>query len=221
MAHEIGTPLAAIMGFSGILSEELSGDSEKSDYLRRITDESRRIDRIVRGLLDYARPRGIEAEDVEVAGLLDKVVELLGAQGVLKNLQVSVRVEPGLPAVHADPYQLEQLLINLVMNARDAMPGGGALSLTGSKRGGEVAIEVADTGHGIAPEHLHLIFDPFFTTKEPGKGTGLGLAIAARIAESCGGKLTAESELGKGSRFTLTLPARELARPSDQSGRSD
>lgn len=212
MAHEIGTPLAAIMGYAGILSDELAHDPEKSDYLRRITEESKRIDRIVRGLLDYARPRGVQAEEVELRQLLEKVVELLGAQGVLKSLEVSVEAEPGLAAVHADPYQLEQLLINLIMNAKDAMPGGGELRLTGRGNAGEVILEVADTGHGIRPEHLPLVFDPFFTTKEPGKGTGLGLAIAARIAESCGGRLSVESELGKGSRFTLALPT---AKPID------
>ena len=210
MAHEIGTPLAAIMGYSGILAEELSEDPEKSDYLRRITEESHRIDRIVRGLLDYARPRGVQAEEVEVLPLLEKVVELLAAQGVLKFLQVSVEVEPALPRLHADPYQLEQLLINLIMNARDAMPKGGELHLKAKSAGADLMIEVADTGHGMPQEHLHRVFDPFFTTKEPGKGTGLGLAIAARIAESCGGRLTVQSDLGKGSRFTLILPIGQI-----------
>lgn len=210
MAHEIGTPLAAIMGYTGILADELAADPEKSDYLRRIGDESQRIDRIVRGLLDYARPKGVRCEEVEVRALLEKVVELLGAQGVLKLLEVSVETEPGLPSLHADPHQLEQLLINLIMNARDAMPQGGELRLKGRRVSADVLIEVADTGHGMPPEHLRLVFDPFFTTKEPGRGTGLGLAIAARIAESCGGKLSVESELGKGSRFTLALPAGQL-----------
>lgn len=207
MAHEIGTPLAAIMGYSGILAEELASDPERSDYLRRIEEESRRIDRIVRGLLDYARPKEAQSEEVEVLPLLEKVVELLGAQGVLKHLDVTVEVQPGTPSVHADPYQLEQLLINLIMNARDAMPKGGELRLKGRSEGDGVVVEVADTGHGVSPEHLQLVFEPFFTTKEPGKGTGLGLAIAARIAESCGGRLAVQSDVGKGSRFTLTLPA--------------
>ncbi|QWV95714.1 HAMP domain-containing protein [Geomonas oryzisoli] len=207
MAHEIGTPLAAIMGYSAILAEELTGDPEKSDYLRRIDEESRRIDRIVRGLLDYARPKRVHWEEVEIRALLEKVVELLADQGVLKHLEVSIEVEPGLATVHADPHQLEQLLINLIVNARDAMPKGGKLWLKGNRSGTEVVIEVVDNGEGMPPELLSKVFDPFFTTKEPGKGTGLGLAIAARIAESCGGRLDVQSELGKGSRFTLTLPA--------------
>jgi len=207
MAHEIGTPLAAIMGYTGILADELAADAEKADYLRRIAEESQRIDRIVRGLLDYARPKGVQREKVEVLPLLEKVVELLKAQGALKLLEVSVEVEPTLPILQADPHQLEQLLINLIMNAKDAMPLGGKLQLTGSRSGTDVVIQVIDSGHGMPPEHLPLVFDPFFTTKEPGRGTGLGLAIAARIAESCGGRLTVQSELGKGSRFTMKLPA--------------
>ena len=207
MAHEIGTPLAAIMGYTGILAEELTADAEKSDYLRRIAEESQRIDRIVRGLLDYARPKGVQREEVAVLPLLEKVVELLEAQGALKLLEVLVEVDPALPALHADPHQLEQLLINLIMNAKDAMPLGGKLQLKGSRAGKDVVIEVIDSGHGMPPEHIPLVFDPFFTTKEPGRGTGLGLAIAARIADSCGGRLTVESEVGKGSRFTMRLPA--------------
>ena len=208
MAHEVGTPLAAIMGYTGILSEELEGDAEKSDYLRRIAEESRRIDRIVRGLLDYARPREAACEEVALLPLIEKTVELLGAQGVLKLLEVTVQAEENLGPLHVDPHQLEQLLINLIMNARDAMPGGGELKLTGRREGDEVLLEVIDNGEGMSPEQLPLVFEPFFTTKEPGKGTGLGLAIAARIADSCGGRITAQSELGKGSRFVLKLPIR-------------
>ncbi|MBJ6727432.1 sensor histidine kinase [Geomesophilobacter sediminis] len=207
MAHEIGTPLAAIMGYTELLADDLAGDAEKSDYLRRITAESSRIDRIVRGLLDYARPRQSVAEAVELLPLMEKTVELLDAQGVLKRLDVLIEAEPELPTVQADPYQLEQLLINLIMNARDAMPDGGDLQLKGRREGDEVLLEVIDSGAGISAEKLPLVFDPFFTTKEPGKGTGLGLAIAARIADSCGGRITVESQVGKGSRFVVRLPA--------------
>ena len=206
MAHEIGTPLAAIMGYTGILSEELADDPEKSDYLRRIAEESQRIDRIVRGLLDYARPKGAVHEKMELLPLLEKTLELLGTQGVLKLLSVSLEVEPDLPQLNADPHLLEQLLLNLIMNARDAMPRGGELKLKGSREGGDILLEVIDNGAGMAPEQLPLVFDPFFTTKEPGKGTGLGLAIAARIADSCGGRITVQSELGQGSRFVVRFP---------------
>ena len=206
MAHEIGTPLAAIIGYTGILSQELAKDAENSDYLRRIEVESRRIDRIVRGLLDYARPRLKTREQVELAALMEKTLELLASQGALRLLSCKIETEPELPPVQADAHQLEQLLINLIMNAKDAMPTGGELRLEGRREGHEVLIEVIDNGEGMPPERLSLVFDPFFTTKEPGKGTGLGLAIAARIADSLGGSITVESELGKGSRFVVRMP---------------
>ena len=208
MAHEIGTPLAAIMGYTGILAEELAGDPEKSDYLRRIAEESRRIDRIVRGLLDYARPKEAVQQEMQLRPLMEKTVELIGAQGALKLLSVSLEVEDDLPPLHADPHQLEQLLLNLIMNARDAMPRGGELRLKGSREGDDILLEVIDNGEGMTPEQVPRVFDPFFTTKEPGKGTGLGLAVAARIADSCGGRLSVQSELGRGSRFVLKIPVK-------------
>ena len=211
-AHEIGTPLAAIMGYTGILSEELSANPEHADYLSRIEAESRRIDRIVRGLLDYARPRAYVRELVDLPALMAKTLELLMSQGALKLIRCTLQAEPGLPKLHADPHQLEQLLINLIMNARDAMPGGGELLLAGKSEGEELLIEVVDNGDGMPPEHLSRVFDPFFTTKDPGKGTGLGLAIAARIADSCGGRISVESELGRGSRFTVRMPAESTAK---------
>jgi signal transduction histidine kinase len=206
MAHEIGTPLAAIIGYTGILSQELAQDAETADYLRRIEVESRRIDRIVRGLLDYARPKHKTREEVQLPPLMEKTLELLTIQGALRLLNCKIETEPGVPPVQGDADQLEQLLINLIMNAKDAMPTGGELRLVARREGDEVLIEVIDNGEGISPERLPLIFDPFFTTKEPGKGTGLGLAIAARIADTLGGKITVESELGKGSRFVVRMP---------------
>jgi two-component system, NtrC family, sensor kinase len=206
MAHEIGTPLAAIMGYTGILADELAEDPEKADYLRRIAAESSRIDRIVRGLLDYARPKPVLQEEVALRQLIEQTVELLQAQGALKLLRVTVKVQEGLPLLSADPHQLQQLLINLILNARDAMPEGGDLWIRGQREGDQLLLEVIDNGQGMPPEQLSRVFDPFFTTKEPGKGTGLGLAIVARIAESCGGKISVQSEVGKGSRFVVRLP---------------
>jgi signal transduction histidine kinase len=149
---------------------------------------------------------------VDLPALLEKTVELLGTQGVLKFLSVTIEVEKDLPQLNADPHQLEQLLLNLIVNARDAMPGGGELRLKAGREGDDILIEVIDNGEGMTPEQLPLVFDPFFTTKEPGTGTGLGLAISARIADSCGGRLTVQSELGKGSRFMLRIPV-ELVKP--------
>ena len=132
MAHEIGTPLASIMGYVEILKEELSGDTERSDYIRRIGDASVRIDRIVRGLLDYARPTPLMNEEVDVAELLDNTIRLLDEQGVFKRITAQVDCEAGLPHLHVDPHQLQQVLINLMINARDAMPDGGKVTLAAS-----------------------------------------------------------------------------------------
>ena len=212
MAHEIGTPLAAIMGYTGILSEELAQDPEKADYLRRIAEESARMDRIVRGLLDYARPSRAVNEQVEAGPLLRATLDLLSGQGAFKSITTSLAIDDALPTVYADPHQLQQALINLLINARDAMPTGGRLGIRavlepGAPGGGSFArVEISDSGEGIAPENLAHIFDPFFTTKEPGKGTGLGLAIASRIIESFGGRITVESGQGEGSTFIVRLP---------------
>src|SRR5207302_7345593 len=125
----------------------------------------------------------------------------LDAAGVKIDLSLS----PRLPEVMADVGQLRQLLLNLVRNAREAMPGGGSIRLATSVRDGSVLLEVRDSGPGIAPERLQRIFDPFFTTKE--RGTGLGLALSQEIAQEHGGQLTCESQVGAGTTFTLRLPA--------------
>lgn len=129
MAHEVGTPLAAIIGYAGILKDELQDDPDKADYLRRIEAEAARIDRIVRGLLDYARPTKANFEPVDIACLVSDTVDLLQGQGVIKHLALSLILPEGMPLVSLDPHQLQQVLINLVINARDAMPAGGSLEI--------------------------------------------------------------------------------------------
>ena len=214
MAHEIGTPLAAIMGYAGILHEELGSDAEKADYLRRIEDDCARIDRMVRSLLDYARPAPARNEPVELARLVAASAELLAGQGVFKRVDLVLDLGEDLPPVTADRHQLQQALINLMINARDAMPSGGrlVLRLTRESAGSDSArqwlrLEVTDSGEGIAPELLPKVFEPFFTTKQPGKGTGLGLAIVARVIEACGGRIDVTSVEGEGTTFTVLLPA--------------
>ncbi len=129
-AHEIGTPLAAIMGYAGILREELQDDSEKSDYLSRIEAEAGRIDRIIRSLLDYARPSRRDWEDVEIVDVLQNTIEMLDGQGVLKNVSVSLSAGGPVPLLTADRQELQQVFTNLIINARDAMPNGGTLTIS-------------------------------------------------------------------------------------------
>jgi len=207
MAHEIGTPLAGIIGYSGILAEELAEDGEKSDYLRRITADAGRIDRLVKDLLNYARPVKPEIERIDVQEFLEDLFAMLERQGLFKRFVPQLTIAADLPTLYLDRHQLLQVLMNLVMNARDAMPDGGTLAIAACAGDAEsVLLEVADSGTGILPEHMENIFEPFFTTKEPGKGTGLGLAISARLIESFGGRIEVESQPGKGARFRVRLP---------------
>lgn len=222
MAHEIGTPLASIMGYAELLDSEQLDSASVQDFARRISEESARIDRIVRGLQDYARPRLLAAVACDVPELLSETIELLNQQGVFKSVQVASQTGSGLDQALADPHQLQQVLVNLMLNARDAMGEGGRLQLYADNcppppfmsAGRSLRIDVVDNGSGIDETSLQQIFDPFFTTKEPGKGTGLGLAISSRIVEGFGGRITAESRPGSGSRFTLWLPSRP-SRPEE------
>lgn len=219
MAHEIGTPLASIMGYAELLSGEDASDSAAGDYARRISDDCARIDRIVRGLLDYSRPRKSTVVPVDIRELVVETVGLLSRQGAFNDITGSSQFDEGLPLVEADPHQLQQALINLMLNARDAMPAGGKLTIRASydesvhlasSPEGCVRVDITDTGEGIPQENIGKLFDPFFTTKEPGKGTGLGLAVVARIVEGSGGKISVESAPGQGSRFILWLPVAAL-----------
>lgn len=215
MAHEVGTPLAAIMGYAELLGSEELEDAEMRDYARRIFQECGRIDRIVRGLLDYSRPRTSDVEPVDIPRVIRDSIELLTQQGAFKRVRVTTYFQEHLPPALADAHQFQQVMINLMLNSRDAMPDGGRLSVRATEAGGEqpgrsrsgVRVEVRDSGCGIPDEQLETIFEPFFTTKPPGRGTGLGLAIAARIVEGFGGGITARSSVGRGSCFTLWLPA--------------
>ncbi len=215
MAHEVGTPLASIMGYAELLTEDEPENSAIRDYAQRISQDCARIDRIVRGLLDYSRPRSSAVEPVDIRELVVDTVGLLSRQGAFKGISGTSQFDDGLPLVEADPHQLQQVLINLMLNSRDAMPDGGKLTVRASydrtaplpvSPEGCLRLDVTDSGGGIPPEHLARLFDPFFTTKPPGKGTGLGLAIVARIIEGLGGRITIQSTIGQGSCFTLWLP---------------
>ncbi len=211
-AHEIGTPLASVMGYAEILAAEVANNPAQAEYLQRMQEGCARIDRIVRGLLDYARPKNAEVEPVDLASLAAGTVELLRQQGLFKGCRVDVRATPDLPPASLDPHQLQQVLINLLINSNDAMADreGNLLVETlvdPGDRGLPLQIRVFDSGAGIPAEYLGKIFDPFFTTKDPGRGTGLGLAISARIVEGFGGRITARSIPGKGSCFTIQLPS--------------
>jgi len=208
VAHEVGNPLGAIAGYVELARARVrdgkAGDPD--DYLGRVAAEVQRIDRTVRELLDFARPGGPSLAAIDLAAAVDASLRLARVQARFRDVEVELDLPAALPRVMADERGLAQVLLNLLLNAGDAMGGRGALRLSArAAEGSRVLLEVADRGPGIAPEDLPRIFDPFFTTKEPGKGTGLGLAISHRIMESFGGEIAAASGPGAGAVFTLAF----------------
>ena len=206
MAHEVGTPLASIMGYAELSASEQPDNPAIQDYARRISEDCSRIDRIVRGLLDFSRPRAPGAENTDVRSLVLSTINLLSEQGVFKQMKIVMEIDKNLLPAKCDQHQLQQVIINLLLNSRDATPAGGKITVRAGQEGGHIRLDVIDNGSGISSESMKHIFDPFFTTKPPGKGTGLGLAISARIVEGFGGRITASSKVGVGSCFTILLP---------------
>lgn len=206
IAHDVGTPMTTILGYAELL-ERSAPDDKSRDRARHIVDQVRRVTDLLQTLLNIARPRRAEPERIDVAGVLDHSVdffrEKLKGRGIVVERDYAAR-----PTVVADRDRLEQIFLNLIVNAADAMPSGGTLSVRIERRDPEfVQIEIEDTGVGIEPEDLDRIFDAFYTTKARGKGTGLGLLVSQRIIREHGGTLRVQSEVGKGTCFTLTLPA--------------
>lgn len=203
IAHEVGNPLAAIGNYVEILRRHGADPST----VQALEHEAQRIDAIVRGLLEYSRPRESAFEPLHLGNVLTDTVQLLERQGVLREVRHEVAVDPHAPLVLGDRQALQQLCVNLLLNAVDAAGAGGKLAIDVRARDGWAALAVADSGPGV-PEPLRAqVFDPFFTTKEPGKGTGLGLAIVQRIVEDHGGRILIEDSPLGGASFVITLPA--------------
>ena len=208
LAHEVGNPLGAVAGYAEIARARLpaGADPDLVDAVDRIAAAASRIDRTVRELLDFARPAPLDLRPVRVPDALDAALRLARVQGRFRGVDVELALPGDLPLVVGDEQHLAQVFLNLLLNAGDAMRGTGRVRVAaGVAPEGDVVVEVADTGTGIAPDDLARIFDPFFTTKDPGAGTGLGLAICHRIAESFGGSIEAENAPGGGAVFRLRL----------------
>jgi len=207
VAHEINNPLGGIMLFSSLLLRKAAPDAPQRPNLERIAGEAKRCQRIVQGLLDFARHREPTLEEQEVQPLIEKTLQLVSGQALFHNVQTVRDYATALPAVRIDAGQLQQVLVNLLVNAVEAMDGRGTLTLRTRAAERGVQIDVSDTGCGIAPENLEHLFEPFFTTKEVGHGTGLGLSISRGIVENHGGAIWAESAPGCGTTFSIRLPA--------------
>jgi signal transduction histidine kinase len=210
LAHEVGNPLGAIAGYVELARARLprEPDPELVDSLARIDAAAARIDRTVRGLLDFARPAPVQVAPVDLAAAVDASVRLARVQPRFRDVDLRIELEAGLPPVLADEHHLAQVLLNLLLNAGDAMRGrAGAVRIAARRAGDGVRLEVADDGPGIAAEDLPRVFDPFFTRKEPGEGTGLGLAISHRLVETFGGEIAAGNRAGGGAVLSVTFRA--------------
>jgi len=214
VSHEISTPLGIVLGYVQVLLSELERDDPRWEDLRIIEKEAMRCKSIIEALLNFARPPSSEKISVNINHLLEEVLDFIDFQPSLKKkITVDKRLKPNLPLTIADPGQLKQVFLNLIMNALQAMPQGGGLTVatqdnTGSyegQRDRSIRIEITDTGCGIPAQLLDKIFEPFFTTKDE-EGTGLGLAISYRIIEEHNGTITVASQEGKGTTFTIALP---------------
>ncbi len=205
VAHEIGNPLSAISGYVDVLKRSPRLDPETtSQYLGDIQREIERLDNIIITLLEYSRPKKFEPQILDINSVIKDSIDIIDRQGILKNIYIKQNLTEEPALIEADPHQLAQVIINLILNAKDATEDNGEIIVTsGAGPGESVFISVRDNGAGIPSVLLDRIFDPFFTTKEPGKGTGLGLSVSQRIVEAFGGTMTVRSEEGKGALFTL------------------
>jgi signal transduction histidine kinase len=208
VAHEVNTPLTGISSFTQMLLEGADPADPKTALLEKIERQTFRAAKIVNGLLTLSRPGtpGGERMPVDLNTVITDVCSLLEHQLSVGRIRVRRELSPSLPPVSGIEHQLQQVFLNLFLNARDAMPSGGWLTVTTRVDGGEVVAEVSDTGSGIPPEQLARIYDPFFTTKAIGRGTGLGLSITYGIVRDHGGAIRCDSAQGHGTRFTVMLP---------------
>jgi signal transduction histidine kinase/DNA-binding response OmpR family regulator len=218
VAHELNNPLTSVIGYAQLLEEELQtsdatgGGAQLAQDLRRIAQESERAAKIVRNLLAFARRQSAERAPQDVADLFSRVMALRSYELRLNGIELVTEFQPALPSVIVDGSQLQQALLNLVLNAEQAMRGRSTKRLHVGARfdtnAGAVELFVNDTGHGIDRANLSRIFDPFFTTRDVGEGTGLGLSICYGIIRDHGGQITVESVVNTGTTFSVLLPAR-------------
>jgi len=208
IAHEINNPLGGILIYSHLLLEETNKNSPHYENLKKIVKETSRCKDIVKGLLEFARPKEPETAQVNINDIVENSLAIMERQALFQNIKIKKSYAPDMPRIVADSAQLQQVFMNIILNAAEAMDGNGTLTLSTALDGDKTHIEVkfSDTGHGIKEEDKRRLFEPFFSTKEVGKGTGLGLAISYSIVQKHNGTIKVESEVGKGSTFAVTLP---------------
>lgn len=213
VAHELNNPLTSIMGFSELMCEEPDLNSELKEHLGMVRKCAVRCQKIVQALLSFARRSAPERKAVCVNQLIEAASEILTYQLRTSNVDLMLRLDPGLPQAMVDPHQMQQVFVNIINNARQAIEEQqrpGWIKITTEARGFSVVVTIQDSGPGIASENLSKIFDPFFTTKQIGKGTGLGLSMCYGIIRDHGGTITPRSRPGEGATFIIELPVTQV-----------
>ncbi|HEY1754725.1 MAG TPA: ATP-binding protein [Bryobacteraceae bacterium] len=211
VAHEVNTPLAVISTYAQMLAKQISGDAQKAPLLEKIARQTFRASEIVNSLLNFSRTSPTELAPLDLSKIVRETLTLVEHQLTASGIQTELTLEDSLPRIRGNSGKLQQVLLNLFLNARDAMESGGRLTVATASRDGLVRLSVKDSGTGIAPENLARVFDPFFTTKGARKGTGLGLSVSYGIVREHGGDIEVESEPGQGARFLLSFPEMALA----------
>jgi two-component system NtrC family sensor kinase len=214
VAHEINNPTAIISGTAEQLQFLIDECADRPEEIKKrllkhistITEQAARCKRITQGLLNFARRTEIHTTEVNVTKLIQETVALLENRALTEKKNIKTRIFPDLPTLQADPHQLEQVFLNLVNNALDAIDENGTVTMEVRAEKSSVFIDVADNGSGITEEDLKRVFDPFFTNKPVGKGTGLGLSICFGIVQRMSGEITVASKPGVGATFTVRLP---------------
>ncbi|MCK4427378.1 MAG: HAMP domain-containing protein [candidate division Zixibacteria bacterium] len=211
VAHEINSPLTGILTYSSLLFKAKKDEDPEKEDLEVIVNETNRCKKIVKGLLDFARQTEPQKALSDINEVIEKSIDLVSHQASMQNVKIEKKVKPDLPKTMIDVGQIQQVFINILLNAIEFMPQGGTLTVSSGIEDEMVALRFTDTGIGIPKENLPKILDPFFTTKEQGKGTGLGLSVSYGIIARHRGKLEVKSQVGKGSTFTVKLPIKEKA----------
>jgi signal transduction histidine kinase len=207
LAHEVRNPLASISGAASILRRHMPPDEKLKRCVNIIDTECQRLNGLLTNFLNFARPRSPSFQQTNIRTLLSEVLQLGEHAVARKQITFEEQVQNGLPDVECDPDQLRQVLLNLLINAIEASPDGGTVTLAANSEAGKITIRVVDEGAGVAPEDVEKLFDPFFTTKE--SGTGLGLSVAHQIVNQMGGQLTARRNSDRGMTFSVILPVRQ------------
>jgi two-component system NtrC family sensor kinase len=205
VAHEVNTPLAVISTYAQMLAKQVSEDDQKTKLLEKIAKQTFRASEIVNSLLNFSRTSPTTFDELPLNRVIQESLTLIEHQMEKAGIRVQMELEEQLPAIKGNAGRLQQVFVNLFLNARDAMAAGGTLTVRSFRQGETVGVDVADTGHGIQPENVSRIFDPFFTTKAR-KGTGLGLSVTYGIVREHGGIIEVESQPGEGTRFHLEFP---------------